>query len=992
MKKLFFILVSFLMPIIASADAVEINGVYYNLISKGKIAEVTSNPNKYSGDVIIPEKITYEGIEYIVKTIDEKAFSSCVDMTSIIIPQNIITIKANAFEYCSSLSSVSIPSGVTFIEDYLFQYCINLTSINIPNSVTKIGNQAFYGCRSLTTLVIPESVTSIGAGAFQNCNNLESIDIPDSVTYLGGQAFEGCSNLRTAIIGDGLTNIYDWMFKDCFKLEYLALGRNIETVGYYLVTANSSKSLKLKTLEINCKSVNFYLWGIFAKKIIIGKDVSYIKQFMQSSDILKEVHILDLKSWCEINYFDKLSNPLSYSFPTPKLYLNNEEVKGDVIIPNGTNKIANHAFAKCNLASVTIPNSVTLIESFAFYGCRGLTSVTIPNSVTSIGESAFHNCGGLTSVTIPNSVTTIGDYVFEGCTNLLSIDIPNSVTSLGGSSFKDCSSLSCVKLSDKINIIGSGTFEKCSSLTTVDIPNNVQIIYSGAFKNCSKLSSISIGAGTQEIYNEAFAFCSELADVYCYSKNVPTIKDFYGNPSTNNIFEGSYIEYATLHVPKASIEEYKSTEPWKGFKEFIALSMPEYMLTYMVDGEEYKTFKIEEGTAIEPEPEPTKEGYTFSGWGDIPETMPDHDVIVIGSFEKTSGDKIHGHEFVDLGLPSGRVWAKTNYGASSEGEYGEYVYWPSRNIIQETWGKEWSTPSSADIIELYNNCTFTWEYNANSIFGCRVTGTNGKSIFLPAAGYKISGISQSVGESIYYWDDNEYEAGLGGMLKGSQTNGIYINGTYNYNYVTMPIRPVANKPNSGNENNEEEGEFENVQTMSFTIQTVPSKDSYSIEESFSIDTKDVENFIGTAYPELYGPASDAEAEATGSKYTNAYSCDPKPGFWITGNGRVGTLDDADARVGISYFSDGLFLFFQYPGRNNVGEVFKAELYLVNPDNKKMMTFDINVAFVEKTEEVGINTISTDHSNKGQIFGLSGRRIKNPTRGLYIQNGKKYVIK
>jgi hypothetical protein len=136
---------------------------------------------------------------------------------------------------------------------------------------------------------------------------------------------------------------------------------------------------------------------------------------------------------------------------------------------------------------------------------------------------------------------------------------------------------------------------------------------------------------------------------------------------------------------------------------------------------------------------------------------------------------------------------------------------------------------------------------------------------------------------------------------------------------------------------------------------VPSADAYPIEETFTIDPKVIESFIGTADPVLYGPASDAAAEATGSQYSNSYSCDPKPGFWMTGDGRVGVWGDADARVGICYSADGIFSFFQYPGRNNVGDVFKTELYLVNEDTQKMMTFNINVAFVEtvvKAEEVG----------------------------------------
>ncbi len=162
------------------------------------------------------------------------------------------------------------------------------------------------------------------------------------------------------------------------------------------------------------------------------------------------------------------------------------------------------------------------------------------------------------------------------------------------------------------------------------------------------------------------------------------------------------------------------------------------------------------------------------------------------------------------------------------------------------------------------------------------------------------------------------------------------------------------------ERQEVTGEFENVRTISFTVQAIPSAEDYPIEDSFTIDTKVVEHFLGTADPILYGPSSEAVKEETGSDYSNAYSCDPKPGFWMTGDGRVGTWGDADARVGICYSSDGIFTFFQYPGRNSLGDVFKTELYLVNPDTQKMITFNISLAFVEqvvKTEEVGTAELS-----------------------------------
>jgi len=162
-------------------------------------------------------------------------------------------------------------------------------------------------------------------------------------------------------------------------------------------------------------------------------------------------------------------------------------------------------------------------------------------------------------------------------------------------------------------------------LTSVVIPNGVTYIDQCAFIRCKGLISVTIPQTVSEIGPYAFEKCSELADVYCFAEEVP--KTYGSNP-----FQDSYIEYATLHVPAASVSSYGAVEPWKNFKNIVKIDMPKHILVYMVDDEEYKKYEIEEGTSITPEAAPTKEGYIFTGWSEIPETMPAHDVTVTGTF------------------------------------------------------------------------------------------------------------------------------------------------------------------------------------------------------------------------------------------------------------------------------------------------------------------------------------------------------------------------
>ena len=150
MKKLIVFLFSLILSVVFSTSAlaydVKIDGIYYNLISKGKTAEVTSGEEKYSGEVVIPSSITVEGKEYTVTSIGNEAFY-----------------------HCSGLTSVTIPNSVTSIGEKVFFGCSGLTSVNIPNSVTSIGGGAFSGCSGLTSITIPNSVTSIRYSAFASC-------------------------------------------------------------------------------------------------------------------------------------------------------------------------------------------------------------------------------------------------------------------------------------------------------------------------------------------------------------------------------------------------------------------------------------------------------------------------------------------------------------------------------------------------------------------------------------------------------------------------------------------------------------------------------------------------------------------------------------------------------------------------------------------------------------------------------------------------------
>ena len=153
--KLFFTALLLLCCVgMAKAHDFEAGGIYYNILSEtDKTVAVTyqgdsynAYNNEYTGSVVIPESITYNGTTYSVTSIGESAFFWCDGLTSITIPNSVTSIGENAFAYCSGLTSITIPNSVTSIGDNAFYACRGLTSITIPNSVTSIGNYAFAYC------------------------------------------------------------------------------------------------------------------------------------------------------------------------------------------------------------------------------------------------------------------------------------------------------------------------------------------------------------------------------------------------------------------------------------------------------------------------------------------------------------------------------------------------------------------------------------------------------------------------------------------------------------------------------------------------------------------------------------------------------------------------------------------------------------------------------------------------------------------------------
>ncbi len=203
--------------------------------------------------------------------------------------------------------------------------------------------------------------------------------------------------------------------------------------------------------------------------------------------------------------------------------------QGEIIFDGPVTKIGYYIFRdRTTLTSITIPNSVTLIDNGAFYRCSSLADITIPNSVTKIGQAAFEGCESLPTITIPDSVTEIGGSAFNSCTSLTSITIPDSVTDMKMCVFDGCTALTDVTIGKGLTTIPAGTFRSCSGLRSIVIPDNIVAIegsrsdssaggslyWYGAFQWCRNLTEITIGKGLKKIEDTAFFGTSNIKRVY----------------------------------------------------------------------------------------------------------------------------------------------------------------------------------------------------------------------------------------------------------------------------------------------------------------------------------------------------------------------------------------------------------------------------------------------------------------------------------------------
>ena len=595
-----------------------------------------------------------------IKEIGEYAFQQCLALHEVSLHEGLERINKEAFSRCG-FTSITIPTSVSFIGERVWVLCPKLININVdennqnycsingvlftkdkkklvafpckregsynipigtevinpcafcfsaledivfPESLKSIGEKAFLAMENLKEFTIPNTITTIGDGAFRDCINLKSVDIECNIIEIPEGMFYNCISLNSILLPEDITSIGAYAFMRCEKLTEITIPSKVICIGDFAfaytglrrVTSLMETPCAISSSVFENPNLDPILY-VPEQLVATYKEADNWKNFTQ----ILPIGEIGIEPYAELNngvlsfYYDTKREErtgITYDIPSGQVYLYPEWYEKNNTV---TKVIFDASFADAR---------PTLTLGW-FDGCEKLTEIQ-----------------GLENLN--TSEVTMMNEMFESCSSLTSIDSSNfktsKVTSMSGMFF-GCRNLETVILPDDLTFIDFGQFQYCSSLTDISIPASVTSIGDRAFDCCYSLKEITIPADVTSIGNNAFSD-SGLTKVISFMQTPCGISSTVFENVSNN---------ATLYVPAGCKAAYEAADYWKDFKKIMG---PSSNLIYMVDGEEYRSYEIEHGSAITPEPAPTKETYVFSGWSEIPETMPDHDVIVTGTFER----------------------------------------------------------------------------------------------------------------------------------------------------------------------------------------------------------------------------------------------------------------------------------------------------------------------------------------------------------------------
>jgi len=528
-----------------------------------------ANKAGYTGDLVIPSRITFMGREYPVTAINDSAFYGAESLTSIRIEAPVSKIGQYTFYNCKGLTKVELPTTVKEIGRSAFSYT-GLTSITLPEGVETIAETAFFSSDAMQSVNIPVSVKTLGDRCFGYCKSLTSVDLSNITATMGSKIFLDCTKLAEVKLPASMTAIPSAMFSGCNSLTTMEIPETVTEIGSsafencksYVVTIPAGVTTIGDTAFSGCANETF---SVPAAITTIPKSI-----FSNCAN-LRDVTVSN--NVTAIGYRAFYNSP---KFTTLNIHKGNEPDVQPTAAPEE------------NTTGLHFPSALTKIDQYAFYG-TAITEVSIPTSVTTLGANAFQGCKSLTSAYIPGTIATPGDNLFQDCSALRKVTLAEGLTKIGGNMFRNTGIEEIIvegmerdentpkfSLPSTVKSLGNWAFGGCKNITAISIPEGVTSIPMSCFNGCSNLSEISLPSTLTMFGSNAFAGCSlkqlvapakvnsfgnsmvqNNADVVIYICSTAAPKKIYSSP-----FGTTSGKYAPLVVCSGLKATYEGQNYW----------------------------------------------------------------------------------------------------------------------------------------------------------------------------------------------------------------------------------------------------------------------------------------------------------------------------------------------------------------------------------------------------------------------------------------------
>ena len=461
-----------------------------------------------------------------VTEIGEFAFGNS-EISELNFSNKLKTIKLQAFLKCNNLKQVTIPDSVINMNS-AFRECENLQQISLSNNLSEINSYAFYKCQSLIEITISQNIKKIYDGAFADCSRLKKVTFCGNTECDSGDPFEECVGLEEIV---GYDDSYAEKYANNKGISFTSLGaKTIQIKIGDTVTANVTGDTM--TIMGNGKTYDYFdLWdGINSsiKYITIDDGVTYLgDSLFYDFNILENIKLPESLEQIGEYTFKNCTSLTNLILPDSITEIAGEAFSncvslGKVTLPKNLTLLGNGVFENCN-AEIIFPASLKCIP---IMGDNAVTKVNIPEGVKIIGEDAFWACSNLKEITLPSTITSIESGAFFN-TPITEFVYPQNIDNIPASAFGG-TKLTEFSVPDNVKEIDDGAFYNCTDLKKITIPEFVTYIGNDVFKNCRNL----VIYGKRDSVAERYAYINNIKFVsgqykVVFKDNGRTVHTYY---------------------------------------------------------------------------------------------------------------------------------------------------------------------------------------------------------------------------------------------------------------------------------------------------------------------------------------------------------------------------------------------------------------------------------------------------------------------------------